>query len=129
MHRDKERYPQRSVKSPNGHPKALAHQFGWGPCALPLVLPAGHQYAGCWRRLIRKADLNARRAALGAERMLLFAIGCFRYAPIAATDSFLRKGSRWMIRNSLINRWISDLPPEKWTPGYAAFACACSGVM
>ncbi len=23
----------------------------------------------------------------------------------------------------------SDLPPEKWTPGYAAFASACSGVM
>jgi hypothetical protein len=22
-----------------------------------------------------------------------------------------------------------DLPPEKWTPGYAAFASACSGVM
>ena len=23
----------------------------------------------------------------------------------------------------------SDLPPEKWTPGYATFASACSGVM
>lgn len=23
----------------------------------------------------------------------------------------------------------ADLPPEKWTPGYAAFASACSGVM
>jgi len=22
-----------------------------------------------------------------------------------------------------------DLPPEKWTPGYADFASACSGVM
>jgi hypothetical protein len=22
-----------------------------------------------------------------------------------------------------------DLPPEKWTPGYAAFASACCGVM
>ena len=24
---------------------------------------------------------------------------------------------------------IYDLPPEKWTPGYAAFASACCGVM
>ena len=25
--------------------------------------------------------------------------------------------------------WGSDLPPEKWTPGYAALASACCGVM
>ena len=24
---------------------------------------------------------------------------------------------------------LTDLPPEKWTPGYAAFASACCGVM
>ena len=24
---------------------------------------------------------------------------------------------------------IDDLPPEEWTPGYADFASACSGVM
>ena len=24
---------------------------------------------------------------------------------------------------------IVDLPPEKWTPGYAYFASACCGVM
>jgi hypothetical protein len=24
---------------------------------------------------------------------------------------------------------LIDLPPEKWTPGYAAFASACCGVM
>ena len=24
---------------------------------------------------------------------------------------------------------VTDLPPEKWTPGYAAFASACCGVM
>ena len=24
---------------------------------------------------------------------------------------------------------LYDLPPEKWTPGYAAFASACCGVM
>jgi hypothetical protein len=28
-----------------------------------------------------------------------------------------------------LNNAQSDLPPEKWTPGYAAFASACSGVM
>jgi hypothetical protein len=25
--------------------------------------------------------------------------------------------------------WFFDLPPEKWTPGYAYFASACCGVM
>jgi hypothetical protein len=24
---------------------------------------------------------------------------------------------------------MTDLPPEKWTPGYAVFRSACSGVM
>jgi hypothetical protein len=24
---------------------------------------------------------------------------------------------------------VIDLPPEKWTPGYAVFRSACSGVM
>jgi hypothetical protein len=24
---------------------------------------------------------------------------------------------------------LIDLPPEKWTPGYAVFRSACSGVM
>ena len=28
-----------------------------------------------------------------------------------------------------IEQAVVDLPPEKWTPGYAAFASACSGVM
>jgi len=28
-----------------------------------------------------------------------------------------------------LKEFADDLPPEKWTPGYAAFACACSGVM
>jgi hypothetical protein len=28
-----------------------------------------------------------------------------------------------------ITKGLGDLPPEKWTPGYAVFRSACSGVM
>ena len=30
---------------------------------------------------------------------------------------------------TVINQHVDDLPPEKWTPGYAYFASACCGVM
>jgi hypothetical protein len=32
-------------------------------------------------------------------------------------------------RNRSTSVMIIDLPPEKWTPGYADFRSACSGVM
>jgi hypothetical protein len=33
-------------------------------------------------------------------------------------------------RQAAEQAWLApDLPPQKWTPGYAAFASACCGVM
>ena len=32
-------------------------------------------------------------------------------------------------RGEILVEGLDDLPPEKWTPGYAYFASACCGVM
>jgi hypothetical protein len=49
--------------------------------------------------------------------------------PLSATSS----AAGWPFQSSFFRCMALgcsiDLPPEKWTPGYAAFASACCGVM
>ena len=36
---------------------------------------------------------------------------------------------RFPLSLRMVEEMLAELPPEKWTPGYADFRSACSGVM
>ena len=61
------------------------------------------------------------------------AVGAFVCHDIAAARAAAdRSAARWRDGRPLSptdGMPLGDLPPEKWTPGYAYFASACCGVM
>jgi hypothetical protein len=89
--------------------------------------------------LARLIQANGRMETLGAalDRIVV------RHAkPVLIKDSDTRPGARplaiplslfsvesYADGNAKLEEVLDDLPPEKWTPGYAVFRSACSGVM
>jgi transposase InsO family protein len=82
------------------------------------------QHRSTQRKIPRGREDEARLTTDMVE--LVRQYGRYGYRKIAE----LLRQAGWLVNDKRVERiWRRDLPPEKWTPGYAAFASACSGVM
>jgi putative transposase len=90
-----------------------------------VVTPTARREAA---RYLRQAyEISERRACrvIGTDRTSV------RYQGVRPADDALRERLKALAeeRRRRFGYRRLDLPPEEWTPGYADFASACSGVM
>ena len=89
-----------------------------------LIVGGGSGISSSCARLFAKNGMSVGVAARNPEKSVLQKLekthGVRRYASDASEPAAV---------GLMFENVIRDLPPEKWTPGYAAFASACCGVM